>query len=80
MELRRHPIHMSIFQRIRALLVGSGEVGGFEKPDQKVLARQAQQQAAHNIALAKEREQEQFEKIKEEEAARVEEKRPVENP
>lgn len=71
---------MSYLKKIVARLTGSGEVGGFQKPNQQVLARQAQQQAAHDIALAKEREQKQFEKIKEEEVARVEEKKePVEN-
>ena len=65
---------MDIFRKIRALLVGSGEVGGFQKPDQQVLARQHQQQAAHDVVLAHEQEQKQFEKIKEEEVARVKER------
>ncbi|MEK7125178.1 MAG: hypothetical protein AAB864_02180 [Patescibacteria group bacterium] len=64
---------MIFFKKIVALLTGSGEVGGFQKPNQQVLARQAQQQAAHDIGLAKEREQRQFEEIKKEEVARAKE-------
>lgn len=67
---------MASSKKVVAQLVGSGEVGGFQKPNPKVLGKQAQQKATHDITLAKEREQKQFQKIKEEEVARVKETEP----